>query len=38
MATQLDTAVLDGLAGDLDTGYGAFVRAHSARSTAPRFD
>lgn len=29
MATQLDTAVLDGLAGDLDTGYGAFVRAHS---------
>lgn len=28
MATQGNTAVLDGLAGDLDAGYGAFVRAH----------
>src|SRR5271154_7053456 len=38
MATQLDTAVLDGLAGDLDAGYGAFVRAHSGAvySTALR--
>jgi RNA polymerase sigma factor (sigma-70 family) len=29
MALQSDSAVLDGLADDLDAGYGAFVRAHS---------
>jgi len=30
MALHGDAAVLDGLADDLDAGYGAFVRAHSA--------
>ncbi len=38
MALPSDTAVLDGLADDLDTGYGAFVRAHATAvySTALR--
>ena len=38
MATQLTRTVLDGLADDLDAGYGAFVRAHSGAvySTALR--
>ena len=30
MALDSDAAVLDDLAGDLDAGYGAFVRAHSS--------
>jgi RNA polymerase sigma-70 factor (ECF subfamily) len=38
MARQGDAAVLDGLADDLDVGYGAFVRAHAGAvySTALR--
>jgi RNA polymerase sigma-70 factor (ECF subfamily) len=38
MATLGDSAVLDGLAGDLEAGYGAFVAAHSGAvySTALR--